>query len=275
MSKPSELKCFNLPWQDFPFAQGVRLRVCGEGKKVILIPGMEGSGESCADLAEWLVSESRKNGNPVQIVLVDYRSEREETLEHLTHAIAAAIESRAVGRAILWSQSFGNVIATKLLATGRIQVSKHLMFSPFASLPRWKQKSGEWILRWSPRVLYRWLSPLVSRLLFGPIPSPHPFLEVLANEDPVHYAKRVGWLRDPSLKRLFSDISCSKAIWIGDRDRLIEPARQIQFYENLKRSGSVQLEVKVLPGIGHMLFPELLGPSSCTSLLEWILYSAE
>lgn len=251
-------QCFRLNWTDVAIHHGLRLRTCGVGPTILLIPGMEGDGTSCVDLAEWLIERGFK------IILVDYKNEQTSNLDSLTEAVASLLTNQISGPIILWSQSFGNVLATRLLLQKKVTATKHLLFSPFVRLPSWKLNLGLPLLENSPDLLFRFLGPAVSKILFGPIEAHHCFLEGLKVGDPKSYTKRIGWLKDKSLEEQFQFSSCKRAVWIGKIDKLIDPTTQIAFFQKH------QVEVVVIERAGHMLLPEIIGANGCEQLLGWL-----
>ncbi|MDD4975223.1 MAG: alpha/beta hydrolase [Bacteriovorax sp.] len=259
---------FRLQWKIIASEQGVQLLVCGDGPLLILIPGMEGSGESCIELAEWLIEESVRSGIGLQIILVDYKKEVSNSLDALTTLLEKILQQHLKGPVIIWSQSFGNVIATRILSRKNIKINKHLLMSPFVKIPKIKLFFGMIIMRWTPRAWYRRFTPGISRWFFGPMPKVHPFLDVLACEDPKNYCRRISWLFNISLSEQFSYSTFPRAVWIGKDDKLINPIAQINFFKT--NQGDAAMEIKVLKNTGHMLFPEIIGKEYCLQLLTWL-----
>ena len=255
-------------WNVIASEDGVALRICGEGRPLVLIPGMEGSGESCLDLAEWIINKSQKNGNGIQVILVDYKNEQSNTLLDLVMIIENLLQHHLNEPFMLWSQSFGNIIATKMLFRQKIKPSRHLLMSPFAIVPKFKLMIGQLLIRLTPRLLYRKWTPIISRWVFGPMTDVHPFLDALASEDPKNYSRRISWLFIGNVTDQFSYSAFPRAVWIGSCDKLINPCQQLKFFK--ANPDAALLEINVIKKTGHMLFPEVIGEENCFRLLSWL-----
>lgn len=251
----------NISWKELSSANGISVRSLGAGQPVVIIPGMEGSGESCTDLIEWIHTQNQSYA----FYLVDYAKENFAEFNELVSAISKIIQNITTDPVVLWSQSFGNAIAVSIASENKIKISKHAMLSPFASIPSELLLAGSYVLKLTPTWVYKLFSLKVSIFLFGPVKGyeQHRFFEVLEKENPQTYLKRILWLRKLDIEKMFSSVKAPTQVWIGNCDRVIRPQRQIAYF---KSRGVKTIE---LPKLGHMLFPGLLDEAQRITFLDW------
>lgn len=134
-----------------PTHNGVTLRTAGQGIPVFVVPGMEGTGESCLHLAHPVVTASDAH----RFVLVDYGAEAHDKIDDLLDTIAALIRDATDDRCVFWGQSFGNLLAAAVAERSSLPVEQLLLVSPFTRLPNWKVALGVTVLSLTPPALYR------------------------------------------------------------------------------------------------------------------------
>ncbi|WP_163566656.1 hypothetical protein [Fodinicola feengrottensis] len=124
-------------WTVLARRHGVSLRVCGQGPPVVVIPGMEGSGESCLDVVLPVVRtgirvpveapgglggafagtpgrspDAETGASGGRVILVDYSAERHRLLGQLVGTIAGLLRQVLPPDepVVWWGQSFGNLL---------------------------------------------------------------------------------------------------------------------------------------------------------------------
>jgi len=76
-------------WKLINQSNGIWISSTGKGSKsIVIIPGMEGSGESCIDMAESLIDK-----NKYTIFIVDYSREQFHTLEQLSKSLSRIFDN--------------------------------------------------------------------------------------------------------------------------------------------------------------------------------------
>src|ERR1044072_864005 len=106
---------FNVPFVQGFSKNGVLIQTWGEGTPLLVIPGLEGSGESCLHLVVPAVEEIRKLGTPVQLCLINYSKEKHDSIDELEETIEELID-KTYGKQelLIYSQSFGNLLTAKI-----------------------------------------------------------------------------------------------------------------------------------------------------------------
>ena len=231
---------------------GVTLRTAGEGTPVFVVPGMEGTGESCLHLAHPVVTASDAH----RFVLVDYGAEVHDTIDGLLDTIAALIRDATDDRCVLWGQSFGNLLAAAVAERSSLPVERMLLVSPFTRLPNWRVALGVTALSLTPPPLYRATAKLGGRYLFGPAGDQpnHPFFDSLQRTPPRDVARRLNWLRRRSFADAFSTSSAPTHVWLGAEDRLVDLDEQTAFFSDLAAQQS-DVHLTMIPYSGHVVLP--------------------
>jgi len=172
---------------------GVAIRCFGGGEPIVVVPGMEGSGERCLHLvvpvAERALFECNRK---FRLVLVDYSQESFATLEELIVQIRKLVrEEIGTVPSVLWAQSFGNILALGALNIPEIQLGKCVLVSAFTSLPALKIRLSTALLPITPQSVYKALIGPSAKWEFGPFGDEDnpPFLEAMKRASP---QKRTG-----------------------------------------------------------------------------------
>lgn len=256
-----------LSWNRTHSKNNILLQELGsEGKTIVVIPGLEGSGESCRDLLEWMYTERQTRGIATKIILVDYKNEEHKEFNELVASINSLLLEKVHGEVLLWSQSFGNLIAASLASMGNLKISRHALLSPFTGISLALTMMAVSFLKLAPRGLYKSLSNLFGSFLFGPVGMlrNHDFFSIISEENPSYYQRRLSWLRELDGEELFRGLSAPVSIWIGLKDRLISPKYQLTVFQSL------QFQLNELQEVGHMLFPSILKDHEKEGFLAWI-----
>jgi pimeloyl-ACP methyl ester carboxylesterase len=249
-------------------AGGVRLLATGSGPTVVVFPGMEGSGESCLQLASDVVLTGQGEG---RLVLVDYSQERHRFLGALVDTVAGLLE-RHLNRSpmTLWGQSFGNLLLAGVAPLVATTVRTTVLVSPFTGLPTARLRAARMVLAATPQFVYAATTPAISRMIFGPAPKGTgvSFFSVLCQMRVADLRRRTGWLLAGDLAGMFQSLPGPVGIWFGDNDRLVDLPRQLAFFTTLTRA--VGGRVTVLDGCGHVLLPEPVVQVATQDIRDWL-----
>lgn len=239
-------------WELIGRGPGICLLARGAGEPVLLLPGMEGDGSSCVDVAT-AVQEKLASTHPLRLVLVDYSRERHATLAALQTAVLDAMGTvPSLGAPVVWGQSFGCLLAAGVAKA--IDARGVVFVSPFTRLPRSRMAAAS-TLRFTPRPLYRLTNGPVSRWVFGPVGSArnHEFFRSLSASDPRDVARRTAWLGDGDLSELFKGQKSPRCAWFGTYDRLIDLRSQVSEFSWIL---SPEAFIRMIPGSGHVVLPD-------------------
>jgi pimeloyl-ACP methyl ester carboxylesterase len=260
-----------IQWTELGKLRRVRLLATGEGAPVIVLSGLEGSGESCLHLVLPVVLPA---GAPARgrVILVDYAAEHHRTLSELVATVSELL-NRALptGTAVtLWGQSFGNLLAALVAQQGGMVVRRAVLVSPFTGLPQVRVAVAGAALAVAWRPLYRATAEPVSRFVFGPAPpgTGRPFFEAVARAAPADVRRREGWLSGADLANAFLALAAPTGVWLGERDRLIDLPRQLAFFTAVTRHAGDRLTV--IPGSGHVVLPPAAVTYARATLAEWL-----
>jgi pimeloyl-ACP methyl ester carboxylesterase len=251
---------------------GVTLSSFGEGRPVFLVPGMEGSGESCLHLAIPVVQALSKDGLPHRLILVNYAAEEHETLEELTTTVRALMREAARNeRCIIWGQSFGNLVAAQAGSRTGVDPVKFVFVSPFFSLPAVRLLLGTLSMRMTPEPVLRATIAPLGRYIFGPTGDngDHPFFDALRRTAPAHMRRRTSWLESRLFTGAFTGLPAPTKIWFGRRDRLIARTEQMNFFTTLCRQRE-GYELSIVERSGHVVLPTIAVHRVRQELQTWL-----
>lgn len=246
---------------------GVTLRTRGEGKPVFVIPGMEGSGESCLHLAVPVLDAAPDH----RLVLVDYGNEKHPTLEALAETVSALVaEVAGAAPCRVWAQSFGNLLAVAL--AGQVAVERWAFVSPFTELPAWKAHGGTLSLAVTPSFLYRATIRPMGKYLFGPPgdADDHPFFDALYRAPVPTVRRRTSWLRGRDAQAAFEAVPGEVHVWLGALDRLVDLDDQRRRFAALAASRP-HWHLSMIEGSGHVVLPTSAVETARREVASWIL----
>lgn len=252
-------------WDVVGEAAGVRVRAHGSGAPVVVVPGMEGDGTSCLHVVE-AVRQRLGTTAPLRVLLVDYGAERHRGLAELEASVLEALGTRAGAAPIVWGQSFGCLLAA--VVARALDARALVLVSPFTRLPAGRTTAAR-SLAVTPRSLYAWTSPTVSRWLFGPVGThrDHPFFATLAHAAPGDVARRTSWLRGRDLRERFEGRARPTCAWFGTQDRLIDLPEQLDAFGTILGPGA---RLGLVPGAGHVVLPDAAVVRLADGLADWI-----
>lgn len=247
---------FGIALEDLLGFNSVKLRVCGTGhRRIVVFPGMEGSGESCLQVIAKTLSLNQL-WQETQLVVVDYSGEGHSSLESLVETIITLL-AQAFGNTglIFWGQSFGNILGILAADSERLKVEHFLMVSAFDSLPALKITFEVLTGRFVPDSVYRATIKPIGRYIFGPCGDQrdHPFFDALERAPGSVFGRRTSWLAHRSFAEYYSRARYHARVWLGSRDRLVDLNRQKSLFMGLARGGRFTFEM--IPGSGHVVLP--------------------
>jgi pimeloyl-ACP methyl ester carboxylesterase len=225
-------------------------------RTVVVLPGMEGSGESCMEIVLGVV---RLLGGAYRVILIDYSLERCASLDDLSRAIHRALfavfKPLQIG-VTLWGQSFGNLLAMSIQALGGIRFERVIQVSPFTRIPKWKLAPGTIIMKLAPTSAYRRTIIPVGRCIFGPVGDrpDHPFFYAMQSADAPTMARRMQWLLHRDFSQLFAQNIGFTRVYFGARDRLLDLAEQKCWFVDLNKALGNHHVAEIIGG-GHVIVP--------------------
>lgn len=260
----------NDDWEKLGSSQGVHLISQGEGTPLVVIPGLEGSGESCLHVVLPVVEQLRGEGISVKLCFVHYTGERHESLIGLSSSIAKVIrEGLGETGFLTWSQSFGNLLATDLYLDHPFSIKSMVMVSPFTKLPQFSAWLNVQLLAITPGFLYRWTIKPLSRYIFGPVGDApnHPFFGALRRATPRDVRRQSKWLIGLDYSARFAKLRVPLRLVLGKRDRLVRIGKEIAFFEKLASQEERQ-KLHVAPETGHVILSQKCTRSAIEYLKE-------
>jgi len=247
----------------------LRRRTYGDSKlgntgTIFLVPGMEGSGESCVHLVEQVLLHAVEAGLAYHLDLIDYSAERCGQFDELARAVNALMRTQLalrastvkVNSAILWAQSFGNLLALAAASLGDLQFSNAVLVSPFTNLPPWTLVPAVAATTITPTPLYRATIGPIARYLFGPAGDQpeHAFFAAMKRADAPTVHRRIAWLKGADFSSLFVRNKLETTVFLGTQDRLIDLQKQRNFFSELPYiCGSYRFAE--IAGSGHVVLP--------------------
>lgn len=215
---------------------------------LVVIPGIDGSIGSVQPIVEKLAARR-------PVILVDYTREAEPTLERLTAAIADMLLPQVGSAFDLLGQSIGTILAAQLAA--RVPpVRRVVLISTFLRLGDLKLRLSNCFASFSPRWLYRLLTPPALRWQCGPVGDgrDHPFFARSAESDPSLVVKRTEWEIGRDFHRDVAGIAQPLLVLMGAQDRFV-PDAQREIRELRRLLAHRDARVITVPNAGHVLLP--------------------
>lgn len=261
-------------WQQGPRQDGVTLRHVGEGQPLVIVPGMEGSGESTLHLIAPVI-QSLLSESDYQLILLDYSGESHQTLESLVETSYELLTSYLAGQqALLWGQSYGNILAMMIAARG-LNISRAVLVNPFTVMPAYT-RFGTWLLSVTPGSLYRTIAVPFGRFMFGPPGDrpQHEFFDSLAVTPVADIVRRTRWCIGQDFSAYYSNCYAPLKVWLGAQDRLINFAQQSAFF-SLMASTNEQHHFSIIKGCGHVAIPSSAATELQQEIGAWLSEGVE
>jgi pimeloyl-ACP methyl ester carboxylesterase len=227
-----------------------RLRAYGEPSDrtpVVVVPGIDGSIGSVAPILERL-SRSRR------VLLADYSTERNLTLEALAAELVALVAEETDGPVDLLGQSIGSIVAAHLAVSHGIEVRKVVLMSPFTRTRTTALRVSNAVSRVSPRPLYRLtVGPLMAAVC-GPVGDGwgHPFLRAVGRSDPADSRRRTAWQIGRDYTPDLAAVARPTRVLMGAHDRFV-PDAAVEIAA--LRAVFGEEAVVAIPHAGHVLLP--------------------
>ena len=223
-----------------------RLSVVGEGPPIVLVPGMDGTGELFYRQVPLLARSFRvatyalRNDARSMTILVD-------DLEQVITAV-----TRDSRRAIVIGESFGGALAMSfaLAKPERVEALVVLNSFPFFA-PQFRLRVARYGLGMIP-----WgAMSVIRRLTAFRLHSPHThrqeirrFMEVTAGASRIGYLNRLELLMSYDVRDQLHQLRCPTLFLAADRDHLVPSVRQAQLMAACVPAATLQ----ILHGHGHI-----------------------
>jgi pimeloyl-ACP methyl ester carboxylesterase len=239
-----------------------RVSIRGTGEGIVLVPGMDGTGELFYRQLPLL----EKSYRVATYALRDDAA----NLETLAADLKRVIEEVAPDKrsAIVMGESFGGAIALTAALTYPQHVSALLILNSFPYFaPQCRLRlalAGLKILPWGAMSLVRYATAFRMH-------SPHThrrelkrFIELTAQATREGYINRLGLLRSYDVRARLNEVGCPTLFLAADQDHLVPSLAQARYMADRVPSALV----RVLSGHGHicLIAPEI---DLCQILAEW------
>lgn len=243
---------------------GVRLRrygPSGGATPLVAVPGIDGSVGSIAPIVEEL-ARSRP------VVVVDYSSEQNPTLEALAQEVTAAVTSAGLGPVDLMGQSIGTVVAALVAASGQVEVRRVVLVATFTRARWFALRVANLASQMTPGILYRLSVVPLMAAVCGPVGGAwrHPFFAAVRRADPVSTRRRTAWQIDRDFGPHLRAIPQPVRVVMGRRDRFVPDAgAAISTMRSMFGSGAV-VEVE---GAGHVMLADSAVARTVAAIAEF------
>ena len=259
-------------WNTLATLNDVELRQWGNGVPIVVVPGMTGGGQATLQFAVRVAHELTALGKQHRVVLVEFSREAHENLVELQATVRSLLSSE-LGRepCILWTQSFGNLVAPAPGFDDALVVKRRVMLSPFARLPRFMTWLALVSMLITPAFIYRWAAKPLGRLVFGPAGDQpdHVFYRALAEGEREVARRRTSWLYRQVFDGWFEALNVPTRVFLGQVDHLVNIRKQRAFFERLAREKS-QVRFTLVEGAGHVVTDRQTIERVFAQLLQWL-----
>ena len=239
-----------------------RLRVRGTGDAIVLVPGMDGTGE----LFYRQVPLLEKYYRVATYALRDDAGNLEMLANDLKRVIEQVVPEKR--RAIVMGESFGGAIAltTALAYPQHVAALVILNSFPYFS-PQFRLRlalGGLKILPWGAMSLVRYATAFRMHSQHTHRMELKRFIELTARATREGYINRLNLLRSYDVRARLNEIRCPTLFLAADQDHLVPSHTQARYMADRVPSASL----RVLCGHGHIC---LIAPGVdlCQILAEW------
>lgn len=214
---------------------------------IVAIPGIDGSAGSLAPILDRLARTR-------EVILVDYTTEQNPSLEALAGEVAAVAARATEGPVDLLGQSIGTLVAALVAGSGKVEVRKVVLIATFTRARWMTLRMSNALSRLTPRFLYRLtVVPLIAGAC-GPVGDGwrHPFLAATLRADQAAVRRRTAWQISRDFTEELAAIPGPVRVIMGGKDRFVpDAAREI---EKLRAIFGREAVV-VVPRAGHVMLP--------------------
>jgi pimeloyl-ACP methyl ester carboxylesterase len=223
-------------------------RICirGAGEAVVLVPGMDGTGE----LFYRQVPLLQKSYTVATYALRDHAA----SLDVLTGDLKRVIEQVAPAerRAIVMGESFGGAVALTLALTYPEHVSALVILNSFPyfvpQFPLRMAIAGLRILPWGAMSLVRYVTAFHLHSRHTHRDELKRFIELTARATRAGYISRLRLLKSYDVRDRLNEICCPTLFLAADQDHLVPSLAQARYMAERVPSATV----RVLSGHGHI-----------------------
>jgi pimeloyl-ACP methyl ester carboxylesterase len=226
----------------------------------VVIPGIDGLPGSVAPIVEALARTRR-------VLLVDYSSEVEPSLE----ALGLAIANHLPERCDVVGQSIGTWLAAEVARLRPEAVRRVVLIATFTRTRTVAVRLSAAFTRVTPSAVYRRTTPALMRLTCGPVGDGgnHPFLRGVADSEQEGVARRTRWQVGRDASPLLQAITQPVAVFLGGSDRFV-PKRRREFGRIASIFSRPGDRVTVIAGAGHVLLPSAAVAEAVAGIEEFL-----
>lgn len=239
-----------------------RIRLTGDGPLIVLVPGMDGTGQLFYRQVPSLARRHR---------VATYALREQATMEDLVADLAGVIRAAAPdGRATVVGESFGGSVALSFALAHPELVDRLVIVNSFPRfLPQSRLRLATWMLGAVP---FPWQTmTAVRRLTASRLHSRYThareirrFLVLTARTTRLGYLQRLRILRDYDVRDRLPEIRAPTLFLASDHDHLVPAVEQARYMADRVPGATM----RVLEGHGHIC---LIAPNVFLSAIleEW------
>lgn len=216
---------------------------------VLVVPGLDGSVGTVAPLVQGLAATR-------PVYLVDYRTERNQTVELLAAEIAALVREEGLQEVDVVASSIGCVAAAQAIGDHGLVCRRVALVGPFTVLDPRRLRAVKLAIALMPRRLYQATAPLLMAWVCGPVGDGrrHPFFRWIRKSDPHQVAKRTGWEIDRDFTPDFRKLGQPVLVILGAQDRFVVDVGK-EMAALWAALPNPDKEIEVIPHAGHVMLP--------------------
>lgn len=239
-----------------------RILLRGTGPAIVLVPGMDGTGE----LFYRQVPLLQKSYTVATYALRDAATNMEVLADDLSRVIEQAAPEEK--RAIVMGESFGGAIALSTALRYPKHVSSLVILNSFPYFaPQFRLRLGiaaVSLVPWGAMSLVRYVTSFFMHSQHTHRDELKKFLELTARSTQTGYRNRLGILKTYDVRKRLRELQCPTLFLAAEKDHLIPSVAQARLMAEQTPSATV----RVLSGHGHVC---LIAPDIDISriLAEW------
>jgi 3-oxoadipate enol-lactonase len=239
-----------------------RLSLRGTGPAIVLVPGMDGTG----DLFYRQVPLLQKSYTVATYALRDDATNMEVLADDLRRVIEQAAPEEK--RAIVMGESFGGAIALSTALRYPKHVSGLVILNSFPYFaPQFRLRLGiaaVSLIPWGAMSLVRYATSMLMHSRHTHRDELKKFLELTARSTRMGYRNRLRILKTYDVRDRLRELQCPSLFLAAEKDHLVPSVAQARLMAEHASSATV----KVLSGHGHIC---LIAPDvdMCRILAEW------
>lgn len=239
-----------------------RISIRGRGPAIVLVPGMDGTGE----LFYRQIPLLEKSYTVANYALRDEATNMDVLADDLKRVIEQAAPEEK--RAIVMGESFGGTVALSTALRYPESVAGLVILNSFPHFdPQFRLRlaiAGVSLIPWGAMRMVRYTTSLFMHSRHTHRDELRKFLELTARSTRLGYRNRLAILRTYDVRERLRELHCPVLFVAAEKDHLVPSVRQAKFMA--ERTPSARMVV--LSGHGHicLIAPDI---NMCQILADW------